>query len=85
MKKNRFEPSHALAMGLRPEQAKRLIGLSEPEALRYLRGETLSHEGGDGWTLMAVRGNRMDFPLGWGKRVRGVVKNEYPKGLRWLA
>jgi hypothetical protein len=24
------------------------------------------------------------FPLGWGRRVQGRVKNFYPRGLRWL-
>ncbi len=85
MKKNRFEPSHALAMTLNAEEAQRLVRLSEQEALGYLRGETLLCDGRDGWSLITVRGNGMDFPLGWGKRTRGMVKNKYPKGLRWLA
>jgi NOL1/NOP2/fmu family ribosome biogenesis protein len=39
----------------------------------------LRSPGEDGWTLAAVDG----FPLGWGKRVAGVLKNHYPRGLRW--
>jgi NOL1/NOP2/fmu family ribosome biogenesis protein len=48
-------------------------------AARFMRGETLDAPGPDGWVLIAVEG----FPVGWGKRVGGVVKNHYPKSLRW--
>ena len=82
IKKDRFEPSHALALGLslaeaRPERVANL-GSEGPEVLAYLRGESLALPGPAGWTLVAVDG----FPLGWGKRVAGVVKSHYPKGLR---
>jgi NOL1/NOP2/fmu family ribosome biogenesis protein len=50
-----------------------------PQALAYLRGESLAAPGPKGWTLVAVDG----FALGWGKRVGETVKNHYPKGLRW--
>jgi NOL1/NOP2/sun family putative RNA methylase len=40
----RFVPSHALAMGLRKEQAKFSVELSESDAQKYLRGESLSCE-----------------------------------------
>ncbi len=77
-KKNRFEPAHAFAMALLPDQVKRTLELKEPE--RYLRGETLDCGGmADGWTLVTVQG----CSLGWGKAVRGTLKNHYPKGLRW--
>ena len=81
MKKNRFEPGHALAMGLTPGDACQVIDLAadSAEVSAYLRGETLRVAGDDGWVMVAVDG----FPLGWGKRVRGIVKNHYPKGLRW--
>jgi NOL1/NOP2/fmu family ribosome biogenesis protein len=77
----RFEPSHALAMGLQASQARNLLRLEadEPAVIAYLRGEILESEGQDGWTLIAVE----DFPLGWGKRLRGRIKNDYPRGLRW--
>jgi NOL1/NOP2/sun family putative RNA methylase len=82
LKKDRFEPSHALALGLSPADAKpdRIVNLTSggEEVLAYLRGESLAVPGPSGWTLVAVDG----FPLGWGKRVAGVVKSHYPKGLR---
>jgi NOL1/NOP2/sun family putative RNA methylase len=43
---------------------------------RYLGGESIPAEGASGWTLVTVDG----WPLGWGKRVQGVVKNHYPRG-----
>lgn len=75
-RKDRFEPSHALAMALRPEQVRQTVELSEPE--RYLRGETVICGGQNGWTLVTVQG----CSIGWGKAVQGVLKNHYPKGLR---
>jgi NOL1/NOP2/sun family putative RNA methylase len=80
IKKNRFEPSHALALGLSVEAARLRLDLSanSPEIQAYLRGETLISPGEDGWLLVTVD----NFPLGWGKRVQGMVKNYYPRGLR---
>ncbi len=80
LKGDRFEPSHALALGLRPEDARRVLDLpaAAAELAAYLRGETLTSPGEDGWTLVAVDG----FPMGWGKRTDGRVKSRYPKGLR---
>ena len=80
-KKNRFEPSHALALYLQPEEASRSVELADENegAMRYLHGETVSCDSGlKGWTLVCVDG----LSLGWGKANNGVVKNHYPKGLR---
>lgn len=79
-KKNRFEPSHALALYLHQEEAKRCVDLAGcSEAVRYLHGETVSCDSAQkGWTLVCVNG----LSLGWGKAHNGVVKNHYPKGLR---
>jgi NOL1/NOP2/sun family putative RNA methylase len=76
----RFEPSHALALALLPDDARLTVSLSDSEAERYLRGETFASAGPDGWLLITVNG----WPLGWGRRVGGTVKNFYPKGLRWM-
>jgi len=78
VKKGRFEPSHALAMTLRLESVQQAVPLELDEAAAYMRGEVLHSHGPDAWVLVASRG----FPLGWGKLVKGVIKNYYPKGLR---
>ncbi len=80
IKKNRFEPSHALALYLKKEEVKHVLELSakEREAVDYLAGMTLNAEGDKGWYLICVDG----YSLGWGKLAGGIMKNHYPKGLR---
>jgi NOL1/NOP2/sun family putative RNA methylase len=79
-KKERFEPAHPLAVSLLPGQAKNVITLSADsrEMAAYTRGESLPAEGQPGWAIITVDG----WPIGWGKRVQGVVKNHFPRG--WL-
>lgn len=77
-KKNRFEPNHALAMALTKQQVQAHLPLTLEESIRYMKGETLQTNGDRGWILITIDG----YPLGWGKEVKGVVKNFYPKGLR---
>jgi NOL1/NOP2/fmu family ribosome biogenesis protein len=79
-KKERFEPAHPLAVHLKPGQANNIVDLpaGSREVDAYLRGESLPVEGRPGWTLITVD----SWPLGWGKRVQGLVKNHFPKG--WL-
>jgi NOL1/NOP2/sun family putative RNA methylase len=90
--RGRFEPSHALAMGLRMEDARRVVNLAVTDArvIRYLKGETLEvspeevirDEPGiavKGYCLVCVDG----FSVGWGKWNEGMLKNEYPPGWRW--
>lgn len=84
LKKNRFEPSHALALALKPEQvllSKTMQAASE-ETAAYVRGETLDAENltkaKKGWVLITVDG----YSLGWAKLAGGILKNHYPKGLR---
>lgn len=80
-KKNRFEPSHALALALKKQQVCRYIDLKleSSEAARFINGQTLTVTDGEkGWHLICVEG----YSLGWGKVAGGIVKNHYPKGLR---
>ena len=82
-KKNRFEPSHALALALHPSEVKQNVNLSADaaETAAYLRGETIQlseEDAGKGWCLVSVDG----YSLGWGKKSAGTLKNHYPKGLR---
>lgn len=78
VKKNRIEPAHALAMGLTKQHARQVAELGD-DVMSYLRGESLSAAGAAGWVLATLAG----YPLGWMRRVQGVLKNFYPKGLRW--
>ena len=78
IKKDRFEPSHSLAMFLSKRKAKRAVELNEDEALKFRHGEELRKESENGWTLVCVGG----VSLGWCKAVNGSLKNHYPKGLR---
>ncbi|WP_416828046.1 RsmF rRNA methyltransferase first C-terminal domain-containing protein [Ectobacillus polymachus] len=79
MKKNRFEPAHALALMLKNEQVKYSYNRTNDEIMAYLKGEALQAEGPKGWYLVEVDG----YSIGWGKLAGGVLKNHYPKGLRW--
>ncbi len=90
LKKNRFEPSHALALALNPEDVCQCMHLTAKgnEVRQYLCGQVLPVEGAvftaqaagapKGWCLVCVDG----YSLGWGKAAGGIVKNHYPKGLR---
>lgn len=77
LKNGRFEPDYALAMSLKIEDVKNAANfpLGDTRVSAYLRGETVEDNGANGWCLVCVDG----YPLGWGKRVNGTVKNHYPK------
>ena len=77
LRKGRAEPAHALALYL--HGAASMLDLTPEQALPYLRGQTAAADCA-GWTLVRVDG----LSLGWGKGVRGSLKNHYPKGLRRL-
>ena len=74
--RGRFEPDHALALaaGL----PIRSFDVDFESACAYLRGETLPCDL-RGWYTVTYEG----LSLGWGKASDGVMKNHYPKGLRW--
>lgn len=84
-RKNRLEPSHALAVSLKPDEFENRISfLAGSEQIeRYIRGETIEIKAGEqiqkGWCLVEVDG----YSLGWGKINQQIIKNHYPKGLRF--
>ena len=80
LKKDRFEPSHALALTLPSESLRRSVSLAPHDSTlaAYLRGEGFRSDGEAGWVLICVDG----YPLGWGKRVGETMKSHYPRGLR---
>ncbi len=80
-KKQRFEPSHALALALFSEQVQHSADVNSIpsfSASRFIGGETFSREGEKGWYLITAG----PFSIGWGKLAGGIMKNHYPKGLR---
>lgn len=85
LKKNRFEPSHALALALKKADVKRCMELcaeadkNDTSVINaYLNGQTLNYEGEKGWYLITCSG----YSIGWGKLAGQIMKNHYPKGLR---
>jgi NOL1/NOP2/sun family putative RNA methylase len=85
LKKNRFEPSHALALFLDKNSVKQSTELydendtSDYKARAYLNGQTINTDlVQKGWTLMTYKG----YSIGWGKQAGNIIKNHYPKGLR---
>lgn len=87
LKKNRFEPSQALAMALDKTQYDNIISLPSDDGriIKYLKGETLElpefkNSNSNGWVLVCVDG----YPLGWGKYDGYCLKNKYLSGWRWL-
>lgn len=78
-KKNRFEPSHALALYLSGDMLKQCYEMTKEQAESYLRGETFAcGDGQKGWVLLTIEG----YAAGFGKAGNGQMKNHYPKGLR---
>ena len=80
IKKNRFDPSHALANALSEDEVALSCNLSSQssEINAYLNGQTFSCEGEKGWHLITVD----HYSTGWGKLTGSTMKNHYPKGLR---
>lgn len=80
IRKNRFEPSQALAMSLKMEDAKRAVNFTygDEGLYRYLRGESFEVKCQDGYCLVCVEG----YPLGFGKVQNGRLKNKYLKS--WI-
>ena len=85
-KKQRFEPSHSLALALKLSEAKNVVKLTwdDPQTIGFFNGQSviLSDEQAveckKGWALVCVDG----YTAGWGKVNGTQVKNHYPKGLR---
>lgn len=77
--RDRFEPSHSLALMHGTHAVQQLELTPEDAPLgRYLEGHPLDIPGPAGWLLVTVSG----WPIGWGRRAQGIIKNAYPKGLR---
>ena len=78
-RKNRFEPSHALALALEKSDFKNCINLelTSGDLKKYLHGDVISCDK-SGWCAVLAEG----CPVGWGKASGGVLKNHFPKKFR---
>ncbi len=78
--KKRLEPSHSLALALKPEDVVYSVDLpaEDRRIFDYINGQTFEQQGEKGWYLVSVDG----YSLGFGKLAGGIMKNHYPKGLR---
>ena len=77
VKKDRFEPAHALALWLQDCAAVQELAWDSAEIRAYMHGETIPTNV-NGWCLVTVD----SYSIGWGKGDGKVLKNHYPKGLR---
>ena len=77
VKKDRFEPAHALALWLGSAARKVVLSADDSNLSAYLHGDVIPADV-KGWSLVQVDG----YSLGWGKGDGKVLKNHYPKGLR---
>ena len=77
VKKDRFEPAHALALWLQKCENVQDYPWDSGQIRKYLHGDVVESDK-TGWCLVTVDG----FSLGWGKGDGRVLKNHYPKGLR---
>lgn len=78
IKKNRFEPSHHLALSLKRDDFKVTHGASDEEIELYYKGNVINASVSNGWGAILYN----MYPIGWFKAVNGVLKNHYPKKLR---
>ncbi len=77
VKKDRFQPAHALALYLKTAARIQDFSWDSKDIADYLHGLTVPSNQ-KGWSLVQTDG----FSLGWGKGDGTVLKNHYPKGLR---
>lgn len=83
MKKNRFEPHHAVFMAAKKEECKNCVdfSLESQEIRKFLHGEEIIVNADvKGFTAVCVEG----ITTGFGKVSNSNLKNKYPKGLRTL-
>ena len=77
VKKDRFEPAHALALWLKECANTESYGADSEEMKAYIHGDVVP-SAKKGWCLVCADG----YSIGWGKGDGRVLKNHYPKGLR---
>lgn len=83
-KHSKFEPSQALALALTKDDYDNIINfnLDDERVIKYLKCETLDVKDrclNNGYVLVCVD----NFPLGFGKVEKGILKNKYPANYRY--
>jgi len=77
IKKNRFEPAHALALWLKKCENIQDFPAQSQEIRAFMEGQVIPGTV-HGWCLITADG----YSIGWGKGDGKTIKNHYPKGLR---
>ena len=77
LKKDRFEPAHALALWLSTAERLCKLPAGSRELAAYMHGETIPSNL-RGWCLIMADA----YSIGWAKGDGMCLKNHYPKGLR---
>ena len=77
VKKDRFEPAHALALWMKDCKNVQDYDPESLEMKEYLHGNVVPSPK-KSWCLVTAGG----YSIGWGKGDGNVLKNHYPKGLR---
>ena len=75
---DKFVPSHHRS---HVENSDNSIELTKEEVMKYLKGETLNKKCPNGYTFVSYMG----MNLGVTYSINGILKNYYPKGLRFSA
>jgi len=79
-KKNRFEPALPLALAFQAKDFQEPVPITEEQWIDYVHGDTFSiSDVTNGWHALTCH----ELTVGFGKVVNGVVKNFYPKKLRF--
>lgn len=80
-KKNRFEPSFALGLALSPNDVEQFVEIDIEQFKVYVTGNIINLENPlkNGWYLVSVNGNG----IGFAKVTGNILKNFFPKGLRF--
>lgn len=80
-KKNRFEPSFALGLAMKPSEVLNRVEINNQDFKKYAAGETieLAEPQPNGWYQLVLGRNGLGFAKVTGK----TLKNYFPKGLRF--
>lgn len=82
-KKNRFEPSFALGLSLSPDDVEQFVKIDIEQFKVYVSGNIVKLEETiqNGWYLVTINGNG----IGFAKITGNILKNYFPKGLRFYS